>query len=444
MAKHKSEEEQRIEEEQKKLDMEKENLALLEQRTTEARTKFDTKSKELEDRIATVCEKWIKQRDALSGEIAAVDAEIADLERKAQEKREERKLKEDSRASVQREVDSVRDGYKDQEAELGQLSQLLKSNEQDTEESGKSIAQRKEQIEGVEHALAEETERRTMILEEISAATRMAEEERKRQEEKLEKSTEMREAIERHTKELYDARLKTENVSKKREFYQEKVAKSDKQVADSFAQATECRTTLSKLEEDKKTFAAARKFKEASKASTDIKTLQTKIQELEKAAEELQKQKLEWAQEVIATEKELDLLVEERSRAECELARASCLAIEAKISELETMTSGVGEGERKKGLEKQAATLRAELAGIRKEAPAQEEKKKSQQTPEEQRKLLETLKEKARQAETEMEELGKKEEFEAADAKQGELKTLKAKIDEIEKTLPPVGPGASV
>ena len=81
--------------------MERENYALLNTKIDEGKSKFETKSKEYDDTLATICEKWINEKTLLESKMKVIDDEIAELEEKVMGKRRyKQELEQSDRKSV--------------------------------------------------------------------------------------------------------------------------------------------------------------------------------------------------------------------------------------------------------------------------------------------------------------------------------------------------------
>lgn len=71
--------------------------------------------------------------------------------------------------------------------------------------------------------------------------------------------------------EINQFKIKRDNMVANKEYINEKLAKIDTECEELTHQATTCEKKIAKLEKEKKNAAAAKKFKEASKAQSEIK-----------------------------------------------------------------------------------------------------------------------------------------------------------------------------
>jgi hypothetical protein len=239
----------------------KERLVLLRQKIVEWKTKEESKTKELEDSIATVCEKWLKERERLTGEITEIDAEIAELERKLADKRREKEVHESARDKVVAEINVVKAGYKDREDEIAEIKGFVQDVERQQTESQVSLQSKQDQLQAQEQTKKANIASRNEVLQVATQAAQTAQAKQEAETRRITVRQKLREEVEAANKELYANRLHSSNLEKKREFYQEKAARSDSQVTEGVAQIMSQKVMLTKLEDEKKGYAAARKFK---------------------------------------------------------------------------------------------------------------------------------------------------------------------------------------
>ena len=77
--------------------------------------------------------------------------------------------------------------------------------------------------------------------------------------------------------EINSLKIKRENAQNNKEYVLEKLAKTDAEVEDLNNQINNYEKKISKLEQEKKKAAAQKKFKEASKAQSEIKDFTTEM-----------------------------------------------------------------------------------------------------------------------------------------------------------------------
>ena len=250
-----------IEDELKIIEGEKESLGSLNEKLNEDRKQFEQKVKELEDTVSSVCEKWIKDREVADSEIKIVDGEIEELEKKINEKREEKNKKLEARATIQHEIDSVKESYKPQQSEIDELSRKVKETDVRIEETSHKIDQQKSNVENAEEKRNKTVETRRNLVSQIAEAVMTSEQTYEKLQSELKSRETLLDNLDILEKNLYNTGLKLKNTETKREFYQGKAVKNDVQLADCSNQIMNCKVVLTNLEEDKKSFASAKKFR---------------------------------------------------------------------------------------------------------------------------------------------------------------------------------------
>eukprot|EP01022_Parablepharisma_sp_SALTPOND_P019852 TRINITY_DN345_c0_g1_i1.p1 TRINITY_DN345_c0_g1~~TRINITY_DN345_c0_g1_i1.p1 ORF type:complete len:743 (+),score=146.71 TRINITY_DN345_c0_g1_i1:5311-7539(+) len=432
LKKYSLEETRRIEEANRKLEMEKENYALLSKKINEGKARLDTKSKELEDTIATVCEKWIKEKSRLEEDIKTIDDEISELERKILEKKQERLTAENARQEIVDEINSIRGNYKDREDEITDLNQQINANEQDSAETKQAIEETEQSIKTAEDSLKEHAETKSQLLTTVGEIRDNSMKEQEDLRGQIWIREKLREEIQKFEKELQVGKSKIAELEQNKAQVQEKLAKGESQIKETVAKIMNNKVVLNQMEDEKKAFAAARKFKEASKVSSDIKTLHKEVEASETEVENLKKSKEEYENELSTINTAIQDLKKEVENTEKELNKNLYREVKERLKGVEQLGKSASE-DAATTLERQKTMLRDELKKMRDKYAYLEECDYESLDSTKMKEMIEEMKVEASKLEAEIEELSQKEDYEAADSKQQALDSLKERIEKMGK-----------
>ncbi len=384
-----------------------------------------------------MCEKWIKKRDVLDGEMKTIDDEIADLERKIEEKRQEREKREKAKQEIVDEIDAIKENYKDREDEITEIQRQIQTNEHDSEECKETISDEELHVKELEQDRNSRVERRDALLAtvvDIKGGTQKAQTLLDAQ---IVQRQRLRNEIVRLLSASGDCKAKAVELEAQKSECQERIARDESQIAERVAKIMSNKVVLGQMEDEKKAFATARKFKEASKVAGDIKNLQNVLETAEKEVEQLRKQKEECEKQVAGIEVELGTVKTAAKSTEIELNKATFREIQMKIGEIEQLEKGVSEikPEELALLQRQIGLFKDEAKTMKEKWGYLEECEYEGMDKEKAKKLLEGLQEEQRKLEAEVEELSGKEDYEGADAKQSLLNVANERIKKLEGIL---------
>jgi chromosome segregation protein len=432
LEKYSAEETKRIEAKVKRVETERENCTILDKKITEGKSRLEIKSKEYEDTLATVCEKWIKEKTRLEGEMKAIDDEIEELQRQIMQKRYDRQELEKSRKETVEEINSIRANYKDREDDIGELNKQIAANEQDSAETKQSIENSEETIKRIEKSLKETVDTKTELL---SVIDKVKEELFDAQHKLLEK-IEFREKVgkekQEYENELQAERTQITNLEQIKSRTQNNLAKAESRLKEILAKIMSDKIVLSQMEDEKKALAAARKFKEASKVSTDIKNLQKNIEIAESEVESIKASKTQYENKLNECDKELSELKVKQENMEEQLNKSIYYELKKKMEEIKEMEVWANEytGEL---LEVQVNLIRDELKEMTGRLKYLEECEFETMDSNKINETIKQLTEQSKVLEAEINELSLKEEYDEADLKQQVLDTIKEKLEMIKR-----------
>ena len=335
ISKHKANMELMIKEETKEIKIGEENIEKLEGILNEKKTEHDKKVQELDNIIIATCKELIEERSSLDKEIKVIDKEIEDLERILKEKKEYKSKKDKERSKVQQEIDLKKKNYRPEQNEIADIEKVLNNIKTDIEVLKIKTKKKKSNIENYEKTKSEELSRRNEILTQLNNFINEYSQQNYSimaaisQVEQLNKELET--AIERNN----IIKEKISELETKEKAFNDQIAKNDWEIKDGMGQVASLTEQIVKLNENKKVLATAKKFKEASKASTDIKTFQSKVEELEKEIEVLKDNKEKWNEELRLVVEEIAKVRKEEEASGNEVAQIKYRKVNCSIAELE-------------------------------------------------------------------------------------------------------------
>eukprot|EP00826_Nyctotherus_ovalis_P062097 TRINITY_DN8926_c0_g1_i4.p1 TRINITY_DN8926_c0_g1~~TRINITY_DN8926_c0_g1_i4.p1 ORF type:complete len:417 (-),score=183.29 TRINITY_DN8926_c0_g1_i4:153-1403(-) len=414
--------------------MKRENCVILNKKIAEGKARLEVKSKEYEDTLATVCEKWIKEKTRLEGEMRAIDDEIEELQRRIMQKRYEKQDLERACKETIEEINSIRINYKDREDEIAELNRQIVANEQDSAETKQAIEDSEATIRTTEKSMKTNVGSRTEVI----LAIEKVKEDVAGEYSKLAKKIEFRERIERDKEELEtefeNERAKVVALEGNRLKAQDNLAKVKSRLKEMLAKIMSDKIVLSQMEDEKKASAAARKFKEASKVSSDIKNLQKTIETAEAEVEAIKASKAQYETSLGNYDKELGEFKGKLENTEKELNKNKYHGLKHKIEEIKEL-EGQADEQTAGLLEAQETLLRDELKEMTGVFKYLEECEYKQMSPALIRETIQRLTEQAKALETEINELSQREEYEEADMKQQALDAISEKLETMQTLL---------
>jgi len=412
--------------------MERENCIILNKKITEGKSRLEIKSKEYEDTLATVCEKWIKEKTRLEGEMKTIDNEIEELQRQIMQKRYDKQELEKLCKETIEEINSIRANYRDRENEIRELNKQIEANEQDNAETKQNIEDSEEEVKRIEKSLKETVDYRTELL---SVIDKVKEELSSTQQKLLEK-IEFRENIEKqkqkYENEVQVGKTKITNLELTKTKTQDNLAKAESRLKEILAKIMSDKILLNQMEDEKKAFATAKKFKEASKVSTDIKSQQKNIETAECEVESIKALKAKCEHELNECDEELNKLKVKQENTERELNKSIYYELKKKMQEIKEMEEW-GDEHTGELLEVQVNLIRDELKEMTGRLKYLEEYEYETMDPNKISETIELLTEQVKALEAEVNELSLKEEYDEADIKQQALDTIKEKLEMIKK-----------
>ena len=414
----------------------KEEVKVLREVTSEETRKLEAQTASLETKINESCTKWIEERKKVDGELEVIDSEIAELKRKMEEKNAQREAKDDERKQIISEIDKVKENFKDEEDNVETLKAHIEESVAADKKLVETIEKGENELEETIKQNQDKLSKRHVIFSKIKELTDTSSKKQEQRKQHVKDKEAIREKCWEEYHEWHKLKRKVRDLQDKHTRYEEKASKNESQISDINIQTNNVKSMLAKMEEDKKTFAVARKFKDAAKVATDIKVIQSNIEKLNKSLEEFRKEKENWDKEIAENIKEVEKFKDEEKKAEEKLNKSKYRQIALKIEELEDLL-GVAEeiksGDEAVSVIKNQIEIHKEEANHMRVQYAYLDECDYERWPEERMNIkLQELKAESSTLEGEIDELSKKEEYETAESKQAKLNEIVEKIKAIE------------
>jgi len=251
----------KIEDEFQKAENLKNECKEIEKKVENAENIKSVKTKEFEETLNTVCEKWIKDRNILDSEIKGIDEEIFELQKKLDEKLLIKNEKSKKREEIQNEINTVKENYKNEQLELEKLGENIENLKLNLQKNNFQITTHVQSAENFEKAKKETAEKRKNVLGQIRNEIIHNSENSSKSKELVKTKEFIRDQKNENYTEIAKMQIKKKNLEGKGDFYKDKLAKIETQIKEFNQNLINLKNSLSKFEEDKKIFATQRKFK---------------------------------------------------------------------------------------------------------------------------------------------------------------------------------------
>ncbi len=404
-----------------------------------SRGRLKSKTEALEAEVNKSCQQCIEDKQKVQAEIAAIDEEIRELERKIEERRTVRKGKEDEEQRIKAEIQKVKSTFHDQEQEIATIDGEIAEGEEKRKKASEWIAAKDEGIQTSSKKNQEKFDKRGTVLAGAMAANKDVHGRADQRKQQIQEKETARDRYEEQYKEWYNLKLKASNLEKKQEYYEEKAGKSDGQIGELTIELTNTKAALGKMEEEKKAFAAARKFKDAAKAASDIKAVQATFEKTQKSLAELTQERDAWMKEIAEIVKDVAKFRGEEQQAEERLNKTKYRQLQLKSTELESLLGRAeevkSEREATEVLRQQIKLCQEEQATMRKKWGYLEECDYECMSPDDMLSKWRQLKDELSRTEKEIEVLSSKEDYEGAEKKQNLMKETEERARILEAAL---------
>jgi chromosome segregation ATPase len=337
------------------------------------------------------------------------------------------------------EIDKVKVTFKDEELSIQKLQEEINTNEEQRKNNLEHIQQKQTALETSIKEAEETNNKRKEILEQITEVSKNSTQKAEEMKQRASSKEELRKRCLDEYDEWHRLRRKVQDLTDKQVRYAEKASKHELLINDVNIQVNNTKSALAKMEEEKKAFAAARKFKDAGRIANEIKSVYGTLEKLQKTLEDYKKEKENWNKEIEEIIKDIDKYKDEQNKAEEQLNKSKYKQVTLKLSELDMLLKIT---EEIKATQENLNVIKEQIEIYTDEANSMKAKYRylnecnyESLSEEKIRQKLSELKSQVGTLESEIEELSKKEEYEAAEEKQGEINRLTESIKNLEEII---------